>query len=73
MCGYSNVVAVHSSYTLMHRYISKIIIRFQLLPNNKVVIKLFYLLKVHIAISWQEQVNFQRDEDDVRFVLDQHA
>jgi len=25
------------------------------------------------AISWREQVNFQRDDDDVRFVLDQHS
>jgi hypothetical protein len=25
------------------------------------------------AISWQEQVNFQWDDDDFYFVLDQHA
>ena len=25
------------------------------------------------AISWREQVNFQRDYDKVRFILDQHA
>jgi hypothetical protein len=25
------------------------------------------------AISWREQVNFQWDDDDVWFVLDQHA
>ena len=25
------------------------------------------------AISWREQVTFQRDDDEVRFVLDQHA
>jgi hypothetical protein len=25
------------------------------------------------AISWREQVNFLWDDDDVRFVLDQHA
>ena len=25
------------------------------------------------AISWREQVNFQRDDDEARFVLDQHA
>ena len=25
------------------------------------------------AISWQEQVYFQRDDDEVCFVLDQHA
>ena len=24
-------------------------------------------------ISWQEQVHFQWDDDEVRFVLDQHA
>jgi hypothetical protein len=24
-------------------------------------------------VSWQEQVNFQWDDDEVRFVLDQHA
>jgi hypothetical protein len=25
------------------------------------------------AISWREQVNFQWDDDEFRFVLDQHA
>ena len=25
------------------------------------------------AISWREQVNFQWDDDEVHFVLDQHA
>jgi hypothetical protein len=31
-------------------------------------------LKQFSAISWQEQVNFQwDDDDDIRFVLDQHA
>ena len=25
------------------------------------------------AISWQEQINFQWDDDEVRFALDQHA
>jgi hypothetical protein len=25
------------------------------------------------AISWREQVTFQRDDDDVRFELDQHV
>jgi len=25
------------------------------------------------AISWREQVNFQWDDDEVRFALDQHA
>jgi hypothetical protein len=25
------------------------------------------------AISWREQVNFQQDNNEVRFVLDQHA
>jgi len=25
------------------------------------------------ALSWREQVNFQRDDDEIRFVLDQHA
>jgi hypothetical protein len=24
-------------------------------------------------MTWREQVNFQWDDDDVRFVLDQHA
>jgi len=26
-----------------------------------------------VAISWREQVNFQCDDDGVRFVLDKHA
>ena len=25
------------------------------------------------AISWHEQVTFRRDDDDVHFILDQHA
>ena len=25
------------------------------------------------TISWREQVNFQRDDDEVRLVLDQHS
>ena len=31
------------------------------------------LSNVSLAISWREQVNFQWDDDEVRFVLDQHA
>jgi hypothetical protein len=27
----------------------------------------------HVHDSWLEQVNFQWDDDEVRFVLDQHA
>ena len=26
-----------------------------------------------LTISWREQVHFQRNDGDVRFVLDQHA
>jgi hypothetical protein len=26
-----------------------------------------------LAISWPQQVNFQWDDDEVRFVLDKHA
>ena len=32
-----------------------------------------YWLAIFPAISWREQVNFQWDDDEVRFVLDQHA
>jgi hypothetical protein len=28
---------------------------------------------IYLAISWREQVNFQWDDDEVCFVLDQHA
>jgi hypothetical protein len=31
------------------------------------------LFNANSAISWQEQINFQWDDDEVRFVLDQHA
>jgi hypothetical protein len=31
------------------------------------------LFNANSAISWQEQVNNQWDDDEVRFVLDQHA
>jgi hypothetical protein len=30
-------------------------------------------LAIFSAISWREQVNFKWDDDEVRFVLDQHA
>jgi hypothetical protein len=30
-------------------------------------------LAIFSAISWRKQVNFQWDDDEVRFVLDQHA
>jgi hypothetical protein len=29
--------------------------------------------KFQLYISWREQVNFQRDDDEVRFVLDQNT
>ena len=28
---------------------------------------------IFLAISWREQVNFQWDDDEILFVLDQHA
>ena len=28
---------------------------------------------IFAAISWRDQVNFQCDDDEVRFVVDQHA
>jgi len=31
------------------------------------------LLNANFAISWREQDNFQCDDDEVRFVPDQHA
>ena len=31
------------------------------------------LIQQFSAISWREQINFQRDDDEVRFKLDQHA
>jgi hypothetical protein len=31
------------------------------------------LFNANSAISWREQVNFQEDDDEVPFVLDQHA
>ena len=31
------------------------------------------LFNINSAISWREQVNFEWDDDEVRFVLDQHA
>ena len=31
------------------------------------------LFSANSAISWPEQVNFQRDDDEVHFVLDQHT
>jgi hypothetical protein len=31
------------------------------------------LFNANSAILWREQVNFQWDDDEVRFVLDQHA
>jgi hypothetical protein len=31
------------------------------------------VIVVFSAISWREQINIQWDDDQVRFVLDQHA
>jgi hypothetical protein len=31
------------------------------------------VINANSAISWREQVNFQKDDDEVRFVLYQHA
>jgi hypothetical protein len=46
--------------------------------DNDVPVHVTYLSSIIFsnfsAISWQEQANFQLDDDDdVRFVLDQHA
>jgi len=30
-------------------------------------------MSYHSAISWREQIKVQRNDDDVRFVLEQHA
>jgi hypothetical protein len=32
-----------------------------------------FIIFANSAISWREQVNFQWDNDEFRFVLDQHA
>ena len=37
------------------------------------MIVVYRLFSNFSSISWREQVNFQRDDDEVRFVLDQHA
>ena len=37
------------------------------------LISVSHQLRNFSAISWREQVNFQWDDDEVHFVLDQHA
>jgi len=37
------------------------------------VIVFYRQLSIFSAISWREQVNFQWDDDEVSFVLDQRA
>jgi hypothetical protein len=32
-----------------------------------------YQIIMIAALSWQEQVNFQWDDDEIHFVLDKHA
>ena len=41
--------------------------------NSKWVIVVLSQFSNFSAISWWEQVNFQWDDDEVRFVLDQHT
>jgi hypothetical protein len=41
--------------------------------NGECVIVVKRQLRNVSAISWREKVNFQWDDDEVRFVLDQHA
>jgi hypothetical protein len=41
--------------------------------NNLVLEWVYTKLSNSSAISWQEQVNLQWDDDEVSFVLDQHA
>ena len=43
------------------------------LRKGKQVILWLLFNTILSAISWWEQVNFQWDDDEVRFVLDQHA
>jgi hypothetical protein len=46
----------------------------RLMNQNDVLCVLYSYVENRIgAISWQEQVHFQWDDDEVRFVLDQHA
>jgi hypothetical protein len=42
-------------------------------PKSEWVIVVWHQLSNFPAISWREQGNFQWDDDDVRFVLDQYA
>jgi hypothetical protein len=41
--------------------------------RNERVIVIELQLSNFSAISWREQVNFQCDDDDVRFILEQHT
>jgi hypothetical protein len=49
----------------------------ELNENNFIIATIIMLINANIvilsAISWREQINFQWDYDDIRFVLDQHA
>jgi hypothetical protein len=41
--------------------------------KDRIVIVAYRQMINVLAISWREQFTFRRDDDDVRFVLDQHA
>jgi len=55
---------------LRKHYLSKIEIDPKL---SEWAIVVYRQLSNFSAISWWEQLNFQWDNDEVRFVLDQHA
>jgi len=44
-----------------------------ILDNKTVWVNEWLLFNTNSAISWWEQVNFQWDDDEVRFILDQHS
>ena len=46
---------------------------FQLYSVSESMIIVLCQLSNFTAISWQEQINFQWDDDEVTFVLEQHA
>jgi hypothetical protein len=41
--------------------------------DNEIGICCFSAKQAALGISWREQVNFQLNDDEVLFVLDQHA
>jgi hypothetical protein len=63
-----------SIVSIVYFYFYQILNTFHKLKSARVSERMMFNTNSAIfSISWREQVNFERNDDEVRFVLDQHA